>query len=161
MKESFNYSNTFVLDKSHFNECYEQSVPSVPTTKLYFKAIVLTLVGMTLVMASELNPYAAWFIFSLGILEALSSYYRQPWWVMRQMLSKAAKGKVSLTIDSESIHIKSFYVDNNMYFIDISAINSTDCGWLITHKSGRHYLSNRCLSTQARDFLQSKVMVEN
>lgn len=157
MTQPFSYQTSFILDKSHFSECFDESVIVQTPFTLYRKGLALMLVGMLLVMFSELNPYAAWFIFSLGILELVSSYYRKPWWVARQMLSKVAKAEVKLAINQDSIHISSFYNDNNMQFSDIELITPTKHGWLISHNSNRHYISNRCLDKSAEDFLQSKI----
>lgn len=153
----FNYQSTFTLDKAHFVECYEESVTLAPFTKRYLKAGIMLIVGSGLVMFSELNAYAAWFIFSLGILEVVSTYYRKPWWVARQMLSKAAKAKVTIEITDEHIRTFSFYADNTMNYEDISIIKETVRGWLISHSSGVHYISNECLSDDARQYLQEKV----
>ncbi|MBA6223768.1 YcxB family protein [Colwellia sp. MB02u-18] len=157
MTQPFSYQTTFILDKSHFSECYDESVPAPTFVVLYRKGAFLLLIGALLVMFSELNPYAAWFIFSLGLLEVVSSRYKKAWWVARQMLSKVAKAEVSLKIDADSVHISSFYNDNKMKFSDIERITHTDQGWLISHNSFRHYISNRCLNASAQDFLQAKV----
>lgn len=156
LAQPLNYQTTFILDKAHFTECYEESVKPQTFSALYLKAIVLLIAGAALVMFSALNPYAAWFIFSLGILEVVSTYYRKPWWVMRQMLSKVAKAEVSLEMTEDYIRTHSFYNDNKMYFRDIENITGTDKGWLISHKTGRHYISNLCLSEQAKQFLRAK-----
>ena len=154
--EPLNYQSTFILDKSHFTECYEESVVPQPFSSLYLKAIVMLIIGAGLVLFSDINPYAAWFIFSLGILEVVSTYYRKPWWVMRQMLSKVAKAEVTIEVTDEYIRTHSFYNDNKMYYCDIDSIVATDKGWLISHKSGRHYIANRCLTEQVKRFLQAK-----
>lgn len=156
LAKPLNYQTTFILDKAHFTECYEESVKPQTFSALYLKAIVLLIAGAALVMFSALNPYAAWFIFSLGILEVVSTYYRKPWWVMRQMLSKVAKAEVSLEMTEDYIRTHSFYNDNKMYFRDIENITGTGKGWLISHKTGRHYISNLCLSEQAKQFLRAK-----
>ena len=151
-----NYQSTFVLDKAHFIECYEESVKPSPFLSLYLKAIVMLIIGAGLVLLSDINPYAAWFIFALGILEVVSTYYRKPWWIMRQMLSKVAQAEVTIEITDEYIRTHSFYSDNKMFYTDIANIVKTDKGWLISHKSGRHYISNRCLSDSLKCFLQNK-----
>jgi hypothetical protein len=156
MPEPLNYKSTFVLDKSHFTECYEESVTSPSFSALYIKAMVMLLLGAGLVLFSEINPYAAWFIFSLGILEVVSTYYRKPWWVMRQMFSKVAKAEVTLEVTDEYIRTYSFYNNNTMLYGDIDSIVATSNGWLIGHKSGRHYIANRCLTEQVRLFLKNK-----
>lgn len=152
----FEYQSSFTLDKTHFAECYEESVTKRSSRSLYAKAIILILVGAALVLFSDVNGYAAWFIFSLGILEVVSTYYRKPWWVMRQMLSKAAKSKVTIEMTDEYIRTFSFYADNMMRFEDINAINKTQQGWLISHTSGLHYISDRCLSDAAIAVLKEK-----
>jgi hypothetical protein len=158
MTKPFSYQTTFILDKSHFSECYDESVKAQTFTKLYLKGVFLLLIGAGLVMFSELNPYAAWFIFSLGVLEIVSNRYKKAWWVARQMLSKVAKAEVSLQINEDSVHIWSFYNDNNMKFSDIERLTPTENGWLISHNSIRHYISNRCLNEPAKAFLQAKIL---
>jgi len=161
MTKPFNYQTTFILDKSHFNECYDESVQAQTFATLYRKGAILLLVGAGLVLFSDLNPYAAWFIFSLGVLEIISSRYKKAWWVARQMLSKVAKAEVSLEINQDCVHISSFYNDNKMLFSDIELLTPTQNGWLITHHSIRHYISNRCLSESAKALLQAKALSKN
>jgi len=156
MTQPFNYQTTFILDKSHFSECYDESVQVQAFATLYRKGALLIAVGAGLVLFSELNPYAAWFIFSLGVLEIISNRYKKPWWVTRQMLSKVAKAEVSLEINAEGLHISSFYHDNKMHFNDIELLTPTENGWLITHKSVRHYISNRCLNEPAKELFKAK-----
>ena len=156
MTQAFSYKTTFILDKSHFSECYDESVEQQSFASLYGKGALLLLVGAGLVMFSELNPYGAWFIFSLGLLEMVSSYYRKGWWLARQMLSKVAKAEITLEITEDGIHIHSFYNDNMMQFSDIERLTATENGWLIIHHSNRHYISNRCLSESAKTFLLAK-----
>ena len=150
MDTSFSYSHTFVLDKNHYNECYSQSVDNVPFSRAYFKAIVLCVFGMALILFSDVNGYAAWFVFSLGVLEAVSIYYKQPWWVMRQLLSKAAKGEVTLTIDNKGIATESFYVKSMVLWENIKEYKKTSLGWVITHDMGNNYISNTCLSKESQ-----------
>jgi len=157
MTQPFSYQTSFILDKSHFGECFDESVQVQTPITMYRKGALLMLIGAGLVMFSELNPYAAWFIFSLGILEVVSSHYKKSWWVARQMLSKVAKAEVTLKIDNNCIHISSFYNDNKMQFSDISQITATENGWLINHNNNRHYISNRCLDKSAQAFLQAKI----
>ena len=156
MNESVSYVSQFTLDKAHFNECHSQSVGSDYSVKAYLKAIILTLFGMVLVLFTEINAYAAWFVFALGILEALSVYYQKPWWVMRQMLGKSAKGEVKLTINEQGISTESYYVNLDILWENITELKSTDKGWLITHTTGKNYISNACISSDAQQFLSTK-----
>jgi len=157
MPEPFSYTTTYQLDKAHFQECYSESVIVDTSFHAYKKSVVLTVAGMLLVLFTQMNAYLAWFIFSLGILEAVSTYYQKPWWVMRQMLSKAAKGNVDLTIDEESIVSKSFYANLTLLWSEVLLIEKTNLGWLIKHEKGRSYISNKNLSDSAVTFLTEKL----
>jgi len=161
MTSPFSYSHTFILDKEHFNECYSQSVVNDQSIKAYFKAIVLSIFGIILVLFSDVNAYAAWFVFALGVLEAVSIYYRQAWWVMRQLLSKAAKGEVTLTIDDKGVATESFYIKSMMLWGNISLFKKTSLGWVITHDGYNNYISDSCLSTDAAELFikQQSILV--
>ncbi len=161
MNTPFIYSHTFILDKAHFNECYSQSVDSTPSFSTYFKAIVLTLFGLVLVLFSDVNAYAAWFVFALGILEAVSIYYKQAWWVMRQLLSKAAKGEVTLTIDDKGISTESFYVKSMVLWENIKDYKKTQLGWVITHDLGNNYISDSCLSEESQALFKERQSSQN
>jgi hypothetical protein len=157
MSQPFSYSTTYELDKAHFQECFSESVVIVTPINAYKKSIALTIAGMLLVLFTQINPYAAWFVFALGILEAVSTYYQKPWWVMRQMLSKVAKGNVDLTIDEQGIVSKSFYASLTLLWSDVLFIETTQLGWLIKHAKGRSYISNKNLSAAAIVFLTEKL----
>jgi hypothetical protein len=156
MTQPFSYSTTFTLDKAYFTECFEQSMNVEHSFKTYAKAIFFALFGAILVLFTEINAYAAWFIFSLGIVEALSVYYQKPWWVTRQMLSRASKSDVKLTIDDLAISTDSFYLKSQLQWQDISALTTTNKGWLIVHAKGKNYISNLFLTEQAMSFLSMK-----
>ncbi|WP_089024851.1 hypothetical protein [Pseudocolwellia agarivorans] len=157
MTKPFSYSHTFILDKAHFNECYSQSVVNDQSLKAYFKAIILSVFGMLLVLLSDVNPYAAWFVFALGILEAVSIYYRQAWWVMRQLLGKSAKGEVTLIIDDKGIATESFYVKNMVLWDNILGFKKTPLGWVVSHEMGNNYISDSCLSAQASELFNEQL----
>jgi hypothetical protein len=157
----FSYTITYPLDKAHFQECFSESAIITTPFHAYKKSVVLILAGMLLVLFTQMNPYAAWFVFSLGIVEALSRYYQKSWWVTRQMLSKAAKGDVKLTIDEHGIVSKSFYASLTLLWSEVLAIEITPLGWLIKHAQGRSYISNKNLSDQAIEFLTDKLNVKS
>lgn len=159
MTTPFSYSNTYVLDKTHFNECFEESVELDRSKTRFFKSSILCVFGLSILIFTNVNAYAAWFIVALGLLEALSIHYRQPWWVARQMLSKAAKGEVTITLDEQGLASKSFYVDSLILWSDISKIKQTKQGWLLFHSQGKNYLSNRCLSELAKSFIEDKAQL--
>ncbi len=150
---TFSYSTTYILDKPHFAECYSQSVSNEPKPSLYYKAAFLTLVGLAILIFSEANRYVAWFILALGVLDAVSVYYQKPWWVMRQMLSRAAGSEVTITVDEQGISNHSYYVKQSLTWQNIQKIEATKCGLLIFHPQGKNYLSKSILSEDAYQYI--------
>lgn len=154
------FTSKFMLDKAHFNECYSESNTLDLSAKAFLKSGVLTLFGMIILLFTPVNAYAAWFVVALGILEALSLYYNQAWWVLRQMLSKASGSEVTLTIDEQGVLSESFYHKSRILWQDITAIAQTSLGFILHFKAGKSagksYLSKACLSTQAQQYIIAK-----
>lgn len=155
MTTQFHYSIKYVLDKSHFSETFDQTAVNHHKFR-YNKPIFLSVFGASLLFLIESSAYLGWFIIALGILEALSIRFEKPWWLARQMISKAANSELTLTIDDEGISSESFYVKSHILWSDISKIQATDLGWLLYHAGGKTYVSNRCLSTEAIAFIGLK-----
>ena len=158
MPTPFHYSTTYTLDKSHFAETFDESIIEDNSIKAYAKSIALILVGFAIVYFTDLAPYFAWFIVVLGIVEALSIYFKRSWWLARQMISQAANTKLTLTIDEDTIRSSSQSVESQISWKDISKIEKTKQGWLLYHPSGRNYLSGRCLSDEASEFICSQAL---
>ncbi len=150
-----------MLDKAHFSECYVESMITEHSFRAYFKAIILALIAIVLLFVVQADPYISWFIVALSALEALAVYYHKPWWLTRQMLSKAAGSKITLTLNEQSITSKSFYGENILLWQNLSIIKKTAQGWLLSHQGGKYYISSQCLSGEAEDFLakQAKKLV--
>ncbi|MCG9729832.1 YcxB family protein [Shewanella sp. Isolate13] len=160
MNEQYSYTTQYTLDKSHFSECYDESVVVDTSIRAYRKAIIFTVVG-TALMLTNINGYASWFIIALGALEAVSVYFRKPWWLMRQMMSKAANNEVTLTIDESGITNDSFYVQGTILWQDVTSITPTEQGFLIKHSKGTSYLSKRSLDETATQFVLNKTPEKN
>ena len=156
MNSTFSYSTTFVLNRDYYTECFEQSVIIEHGLRRFAKALFFVFFGALLVLFTDVNYYAAWFVFALGILEALSVRYQQPWWVTRQMFSRASKSEVKLTVDDTGIATDSFYQKTNYAWSDFSAITLTNKGWLLVHVKGKSYISNQFLSNEAKNFIADK-----
>jgi len=156
MTKPFSYSTTYVLDKSHFSETFDESKTAIDPQKAYLKSIILALVGLIFLLFTEISPYIAWFVVGLSALEALSVRFEKPWWLARQMMSKAANSELTLTIGDNGVSSKSFYVENTISWQDITKVEKTSRGWLLYHTAGRSYLSNRCLSEEAQQFIGEK-----
>lgn len=160
MNSPTSFTSKFTLDKAHFNECYRESTTLDLSAKAFFKSSVLMLFGLTLLLFTSVDAYAAWFVVALGILEALSIYYSQPWWVLRQMLSRASNSEVTLTVDEQGVLSESFYHNGRILWQDITTINETNFGFVLHFKAGKStgksYLSKSCLSNDAQQYIISK-----
>ncbi|WP_371194429.1 YcxB family protein [Glaciecola sp. SC05] len=161
MTTPFHYSTTYVLDKSHFSETFDESVTTNNPKTAYLKSIGLALFGIALLLLTELSGYAAWFVIVLGIVEALSVYFKKPWWLARQMISRAANETLTLTIDNEGVSSSSDSVESKILWEDVTQVEGTAQGWMLHHANGRNYLSKRCLSDAANDFLRQKASLES
>jgi hypothetical protein len=156
MIQHFTYSKKYILDKPHFNECFTQSVKAGLTWRDFFKSIVLGVFGLLLLLFSDVNAYAAWFIVALGAIEGVSIRFRQVFWVTRQMLGKSSGSEVTLEIDGKGLSIKSFYVAQMILWEEISTLEKTPLGWLVIHSLGKSYLSDETLSSAVQAYLVDK-----
>ncbi|TYK65869.1 YcxB family protein [Colwellia echini] len=171
MTQSNSFTASFTLDKAHYTECYTQSSTLSHDKKTYFKANILTIFGLFILFATPVNPYAAWFVIALGILETVSVYYHKLWWVMRQMMSKASGSEVKLTIDEQGILTESFHINNRILWTDVTDISETELGLLIQFSLGKSitgkemasksYISKSCLSDEAYTFILSNAPSSN
>lgn len=160
MNTPTSFTSKFTLDKAHFNECYSESSTLILSGKAFLKSGVLIVFGLIILLSTPINAYAAWFVVALGILEAVSLYYHQPWWVLRQMLSKASNSEVTLTIDSQGVLSESFYNKNRILWQDVTLVEETKHGYVLHFKvgksAGKSYLSKSYLSDDAQNFIKSK-----
>lgn len=161
MTTPFSYSITYTLDRSHFSETYDESITASNAKTLYLKSIVLIVLGLATLLYTEISPFVAWFIVALGFLEVLSIRFRKPWWLARQMMSKAASTELTLTIDENSVSSKSFYVESKITWVEIKKIKKTTQGWLLYSATGKNYLSDRCLSDAAKEFVSAQALLKN
>ncbi len=157
MTDPFSYSSTFVLDKAHFQECFSNSVVARHSLVAYSKAVILLLFGGLLLEFTQISGYFCYFLMVLGVVEALSIYYQQPWWVTRQMLSRNANREVILTLDETGVHSQSAHLNTQILWQEISEVKHTKNGLILVHTTGRSYISAACLSAQASTFLLSKL----
>jgi len=156
MTTPFYYSTTYVLDKRHFSETFEQSMPKTPDKSAYYKSIGLALLGFIIIYLTKAASYAGWFVIILAIVDACSVYFNKSWWLARQMISQAANTQLTLTIDEMSISSESHSVKSKILWMDVTHIVATDKGWLLHHSAGKTYLSSGCLSDQANAFVKAK-----
>jgi len=149
------YLTSFVLDKAHFSECFEQSSKPI-VAKDYIKAVVAALLGIILIFFADVSKYLAYFIVCIGAVEACSVYYRKTWWLWRQMISKAYDHTVELEITDRSVITTSFHVNAELAWADITKVVATDVGILLYHPKGVNYLSNSYLSDDVIEYIKNK-----
>ncbi|MBE0362828.1 hypothetical protein PULV_a0407 [Pseudoalteromonas ulvae UL12] len=154
---SFNFS--FVLDKTYFTECFEQSeiINLAPKRKLIFACFVFV-IGFLLNTISETSKFSAYLLMGIGVLELIAFYYRKPWWVTRQMWSRSANVTVTLIIDEEKIATQSIHHQLSVKWADLTDLIDTPLGLiLVTNNQGRHYLSKKCMNDEALAFIRSAI----
>ncbi|MFQ3236608.1 MAG: hypothetical protein ACI9C4_002181 [Paraglaciecola sp.] len=161
MTTPFSYSTTYKLDKSHFSETFDESITADNAKRVYFKSVVLAVLGMALLFFTEITPYAAWFIVALAAVEVLSIRFRKSWWLARQLISKAANSELTLTVDENGVSSKSFYVESKISWADVKKIEQTAQGWLLYHAGGKNYVSGRCLSEAAKEFISAQALLKS
>jgi len=157
MTVPFSYSTSYILDKSHFSETFDESAPQYKSIVRYWKPFAVVLLGLSLIFYTQLSPYLAWFIVAIGIVDACSIYFKKPWWLARQMISLAANTKLTLTIDDQGVRTQSSTVDSKILWQNVTKIEKTRQGWLLHYNVGKYYLSSRCLSQAAESFIFEKV----
>jgi hypothetical protein len=161
MSTPFSYSTTYVLDKSHFSETFDESVILNNSLKAYAKSIGLALMGFAILYFTDLSSYAAWFIVVLGIVDALNVYFKKPWWLARQMISRAANEEITLSIDDAGISSQSYSIKSHIAWANIDKIEKTNRGWLLNQGANKSYLSSRCLSADAEAFVLAKASAQS
>lgn len=157
MTTPFSYPTKSTSDKAHCAECSSALVTCDHAIPAYFKAIFISLFGILLVLFTEINLYADWFLFSLSILKALSVYYQEPCWLAQQRLSTVTKINTNLIVNKLNISIEYLYLSNTIFWSDISAPTAALKAWLNSHILGKNYAFNRGLSTPAITFIAGDI----
>jgi hypothetical protein len=117
--------------------------------------------GFCLIVFTQVNAYIGWFIIALGGLEVFSLRYRKSWWLARQLLSKAANTELTLIIDEKGLSSQSVHIQSHIAWADVTKLEKTKLGWLLYHAGGKTYLSQRCLSEGANDFVSYQATLKN
>jgi len=149
------YHTSFVLDKAHFSECFDQSTTS-NGAKDYIKTLIVAVLGVTLILWIDVSKYLAYFVLSLAAIEGASVYYRKTWWLWRQMISKAYEHTVEIKVTNTAVITTSFHINSELAWSDITNVSVTECGLLLHHQGGVSYLSNSYLSDEIIEFIITK-----
>jgi len=150
------FTTTYKLDKPYFYECFDQSLPySKRAQPKYFLLALLVVLGLFGIYGLG-EHYLGTFLLMLALLECIAFYYRRPWWVTRQMLSRASGSEVTLTFDEDGIKSTNHYKNYQLAWHDINEVITTDCGLLLKSKSGMQYISKAILDEETIDFIHKK-----
>ena len=147
------YKHEFKLNKAYYQECFDESEKFGSTNKpKYALLVLLILLGLMSIYVLD-NGYLGNFLIVLAIIECISYYYRRPWWVARQMLSRASGSNVIIEIDEEQITATNPYKTFTFNWQDITDIVKTERGLLIKSLKGTQYLSNNAIDKATADFI--------
>ena len=152
MTAPFSETTTFILDRPHLTECFEQSAPPIEL-KDYRKAAIFAVMGIALMFVESEDYYVAFFLLALGMVELLGIRYKKVWWLWRQLLGKSSYSKITLTIDEQGLKTESLHVNNLVLWSDVISCEKTELGLLLRHNSGVNYLSRSYLSNEAIEFI--------
>ena len=92
----------------------------------------------------------------VAVLECVAFYYRRPWWVTRQMFSRASGSEVTLTFDDEGIKSANHYKSYQLAWQDITEVIETPQGLLIKNKNNMQYISKQIVTDEMLDFINKK-----
>ncbi|MUK45984.1 YcxB family protein [Aliivibrio fischeri] len=157
MSKDFSVTTEYVLDKTFFAECYDQTSQPITFPKAYLKGILFFLFGLALLKLELLpNGYIGWFFIALSIIEAFSIYFKRTWWLWRQSISSLSGSKVVFNVDANGVSYKSLKNTKNSRTIawsDIDQVEQSDLGLIFHIGKQRQYVSKSCLNEEEIAFI--------
>lgn len=157
MSKDFSVTTEYVLDKTFFAECYDQTSQPITFPKAYLKGILFFLFGLALLKLELLpNGYIGWFFIALSIIEAFSIYFKRTWWLWRQSISSLSGSKVVFNVDANGVSYKSLKNTKNSRTIawsDIDKVEQSDLGLIFHIGKQRQYVSKSCLNEEEIAFI--------
>lgn len=151
----------FTLSKTYLEECFDESLPHSPhqSPKYAFAGSFIG-IGMGLIIFTDMGGVAPYIMVGLGVLEFISFYYRRPWWLARQMWSRASNSTVTITLNEDGINSKNPYTESLLEWDQIKEIIHTPKGLIfVTYKGQRTYLSKEYMPEDAYPFILDKLSV--
>jgi hypothetical protein len=160
MKEadSMIFQAEYVLDRPYLSECYEESLPfgSFSAVRSYLMGVGFTLLGVVSWQVWEVNGYIASALVTIGVLEVFSTYFKKPWWLFRQKISKSNEAKVTLRLFEDGLSTSSSVHSLSLKWADVAKLQETPRGFIFTASAGSSmYVSKSVLDDRAMAFIKS------
>ena len=150
------FSTTYTLDKPYFYECFDESLPySAQAKPKYVFLVLLVSLGLTAIYWLE-KHYLGNFLIMAAVLECVAFYYRRPWWVTRQMLSRASGSEATLTIDESGFKSENPHKSYQLAWQDIDEVIFTVRGIILKSRRGMQYVSNSVLSDEIIESIKKR-----
>ncbi|MBB1292666.1 YcxB family protein [Pseudoalteromonas sp. SR44-5] len=150
------FSTTYTLDKPYFYECFDESLPySAQAKPKYVFLVLLVSLGLTAIYWLE-KHYLGNFLIMAAVLECVAFYYRRPWWVTRQMLSRASGSEATLTIDESGFKSENPHKSYQLAWQDIDEVIFTVRGIILKSRRGMQYVSNSVLSDEIIEYIKKR-----
>lgn len=154
-------SYQFTLDKNYLEECFDESLPHSPhqSPKYGFAGSFIG-IGMGLIIFTDMGGVAPYIMVGLGVLEFISFYYRRPWWLARQMWSRASNSTVTITMNDDGIESKNPYTESLLEWDQIKQIIHTPKGMIfVNYKGQQTYLSKAFMPAETERFIEEHLAV--
>ncbi|HEA17418.1 MAG TPA: YcxB family protein [Pseudoalteromonas prydzensis] len=150
------FSTTYTLDKPYFYECFDESLPySAQAKPKYVFLVLLVSLGLTAIYWLE-KHYLGNFLIMAAVLECVAFYYRRPWWVTRQMLSRASGSEATLSIDKEGFKSVNPHKSYQLAWQDIDEVIFTPRGIILKSRRGMQYISNSVLNDEIIAYIKKR-----
>ncbi|WP_019613112.1 YcxB family protein [Psychromonas ossibalaenae] len=150
------FESEFTLNRQHFEECFDQSLPFTKNKNPRYKFMAaLLLGGLLIVIFIQGQKTLGFFLMALAGLEYFSFRYKRTWWLTRQMWSKNSGNTIKLTIDEQGVKINSLYNNTQLQWSEVAKVDETPKGLMLTLENGAlNYLSKAVLNEQVSDFIK-------
>lgn len=150
------FTTSYTLDKPYFYECFDESLPYSGQAKPKYAFLAL-LVSLGLIAIYVMDKhYLGNFMIMAAVLECVAFYYRRPWWVTRQMLSRASGSEATLTIDKEGFKSVNPYKSYQLEWQNIDEVIFTNQGIVLKSRKGMQYISNSVLTDDVIQYIKKR-----
>jgi hypothetical protein len=141
-------TTTYTLDKPYYYECFDESLPYSSQAKPKYPLLALLITLGLLAFYQLENHYLGSFMIMLAVVECLSFYYKRPWWVARQMMSRASGSEVTIVFDDVGVKAENPYKHYQLTWQQITDIIETERGYILKASRGMQYLSKKALNEE-------------